>query len=60
MALHAGPYEQLPETFAALERWIETNGYKKQGAPWESYITDPADFPDPADWRTEVYWALEV
>ena len=28
------------------------------GAPWESYVTDPADHPDPADWRTEVYWPL--
>ena len=28
------------------------------GAPWESYITDPADHPDPKDWRTEIYWPL--
>ncbi len=27
-------------------------------APWESYVTDPAQHPDPADWRTEVYWPL--
>lgn len=59
VAMHAGPYEQLSETYAALERWIEANGYRAGGAPWESYITDPADHPDPADWRTEVYWPLE-
>jgi hypothetical protein len=28
------------------------------GAPWESYVTDPADFPNPDDWRTEIYWPL--
>jgi len=59
VAMHGGHYDQLSETYAALERWIETNGYRVGGAPWESYITDPADHPDPADWRTEVYWPLE-
>jgi len=59
VAVHAGPYDQLTEAYAALERWIEANGFRIGGAPWESYITDPADHPDPADWRTEVYWPLE-
>ena len=58
VAVHAGPYDQLTETYAALERWIEANGFRIGGAPWESYITDPADHPDPAEWRTEVYWPL--
>ncbi len=60
MAVHGGDYQQLHETFAALERWIEANGFRPGGAPWESYVTDPADFPDPNDWRTEVYWPLEA
>ncbi|HLG57751.1 MAG TPA: AraC family transcriptional regulator [Vicinamibacterales bacterium] len=58
VGVHGGPYEQLAETYAAMERWTEANGFRVGGAPWESYITDPADFPDPADWRTEVYWPL--
>lgn len=58
VALHAGPYDQLAETYAALERWMEENGQRPAGAPWESYVTDPADHPDPADWRTEVYWPV--
>jgi AraC family transcriptional regulator len=59
VAIHAGPYEQLADTYAALERWIESNGYQTTGAPWETYVTDPADHPDPADWRTEVCWPLK-
>jgi len=59
VAMHGGPYDQLSETYAELERWVEANGYRVGGAPWESYITDPADHPDPQDWRTEVYWPLE-
>jgi AraC family transcriptional regulator len=58
LGIHAGPYEQLPETYAAIEKWMEANGVRAGGAPWESYVTDPAGHPDPADWRTEVYWPL--
>lgn len=58
VAVHAGPYDQLAETYAALERWIAQNGLRPAGAPWEWYVTDPADHPDPADWRTEVYWPV--
>jgi AraC family transcriptional regulator len=58
VALHSGSYEQLSETYAALERWIEENGHTAAGAPWESYITDPTEHPDPADWRTEVCWPI--
>jgi len=58
LGIHAGPYENLPDTNAAIERWIEANGYKVAGAPWEQYVTDPGEHPDPKDWRTEVYWPL--
>lgn len=58
LGIHAGPYEGLSETHAAIERWIEANGYRPDGAPWEQYVTDPAEHPNPADWRTEVYWPL--
>jgi AraC family transcriptional regulator len=59
LGIHAGPYENLPDTNAAIERWIEANGYKVAGAPWEQYVTDPGEHPDPKDWRTEVYWPIE-
>ena len=58
VAVHGGSYDQLGETYAALERWVEENGFRVSGAPWEAYVTDPADHPDPAAWRTEVYWPL--
>lgn len=58
-AVHQGPYEQLPDTNAAVERWIEENGFVVGGAPWEWYVTSPGEVPDPANWRTEVYWPLQ-
>ena len=58
VATHGGSYDTLGETYAEMERWMEKNGLRPGGAPWESYITDPAEHPDPANWRTDIYWPL--
>jgi AraC family transcriptional regulator len=58
VGIHAGPYEQLPQSWAEIERWMESGGHSGAGAPWESYVTDPAAHPDPSDWRTEVIWPV--
>jgi AraC family transcriptional regulator len=58
VAVHMGPYDKLQETYAAIERWMQQQGVKPAGSPWESYITDPAEHPDPANWRTDVYWPI--
>lgn len=57
---HLGPYDQLLDAYAALERWIEAQGRKIAGAPWEVYVTDPAEHPDPRTWRTELFWPLAM
>lgn len=58
VAIHAGSYDTLPDTNAEVERWLESQGYKANGAPWEQYVTDPGEHPNPADWRTEVCWPV--
>lgn len=55
---HTGAYEQLFDAHAAVQAWIEENGYHVASAPWEVYVTDPADYPDPKDWRTDIYWPI--
>lgn len=57
--IHVGPYESLADAYAALEAWMTSNGRTPAGAPWESYITDPAEHPDPKAWQTEVVWPIE-
>ncbi len=57
-ATHTGPYEKLVEAHAAIQVWIEAQGLVAAGAPWEAYVTDPADYPDPKDWKTDVFWPL--
>ncbi|MEO8100545.1 MAG: AraC family transcriptional regulator [Acidobacteriota bacterium] len=56
---HYGPYDKLTEGYAAVETWIEEQGLTRAGAPWEAYCTDPGDFPDPKDWKTEIYWPVK-
>ena len=55
---HMGPYEQLFDAHAAVQLWIEENAHRSAGAPWEVYVTDPADHPDPKDWRTDIFWPI--
>jgi AraC family transcriptional regulator len=55
---HNGSYEGLNGAHAAIQQWIEKQGLIARGAPWEVYVTDPADYPDPKDWRTDLFWPL--
>lgn len=57
VAIHTGPYETLGETHAAIERWLDERKLAA-GAPWETYITDPATTPNPAEWQTEIVYPL--
>jgi AraC family transcriptional regulator len=59
-AIHFGPYDRLQDAYAAIEEWIVANGFRQNGAPWEAYLNDPADHPNPQDWKTEVYWPFQV
>jgi AraC family transcriptional regulator len=36
VAVHGGAYEQLSDTYAAMERWMEANRFRGVDAPWES------------------------
>jgi AraC family transcriptional regulator len=57
---HIGPYESLPDAYASIQQWMESQDLTAAGAPWECYITDPAEHPDPNDWKTEVFWPLSA
>lgn len=57
-AVHLGPYERLPSTYQAIEGWMKEHGHRPSGPPWEQYVTDPGEEPDPSKWRTDVYWPV--
>ena len=58
VTLHRGPYENLGEAHAALDRWITESEHEPRGALWENYLTDPGEVPDPAEWLTKVCWPI--
>ncbi len=57
--IHSGPYDKLSEAYAAIEQWIDAQGLSTAGAPWECYLNDPSEHPDPKDWKTEVFWPVK-
>ncbi len=59
VTIHTGMYDKLQDAYGALEEWIAANGYQPNGAPWEAYLNDPSDHPNPADWKTEVCWPIK-
>lgn len=56
--IHRGPYDTLREAHVAIEAWLKENQLQPSGGPWEVYLTDPGQVPDPADWETEVVWPI--
>ena len=62
--LYTGPYDGLMQANKALLDWGKARGLALDqrasptgdafGARYESYLTDPAEEPDPAKWETEV------
>jgi AraC family transcriptional regulator len=54
VAIHRGPYDRLAETYRAIEDWLHSEGREAAGPPWESYLTDPGEYPDPETWQTEI------
>ncbi|MEM7325949.1 MAG: helix-turn-helix domain-containing protein [Actinomycetota bacterium] len=57
--IHRGPYDTLGDSHMVLDRWMTANERRPSGPPWEVYLTDPGDVPDPSDWETQILWPLE-
>ena len=51
---HVGPYEQLSETYATMERWIADHHQVRTDAIREVYLTSPGEVRDPGQWITLV------
>ena len=56
--LHAGPYDAVGPTYAALQKWIQEHGHESDGPPREVYLVGPGQTSDPAGYRTEVQWPI--
>lgn len=56
---YVGPFEALPETYAALTKAIAAAGLRPTGPARESYETNPEEEPEPQKWVTEIVWPVE-
>ena len=43
----------------AMQEYMEANSLVDNGPPYEVYITDPGQEPDPTKWITELYWPIK-
>lgn len=58
-AIHTGPYDKVGETYAAMLKFIEANGWRMAG-PWlEKYLNNPMQV-KPEELKTEVIMPVEL
>jgi DNA-binding transcriptional MerR regulator len=53
-ATFVGLYSKLGEAYAKVMKWIEENGYKNVGAPFDIYLVGPQTAKSPEQFVTEV------
>ncbi|MEE9254726.1 MAG: GyrI-like domain-containing protein [Pseudomonadales bacterium] len=59
VARHVGPHEKISETTAELRKWIAERGLAEADVPWEIYLTNPSEVPDPNAWENELVHPVE-
>jgi AraC-like DNA-binding protein/effector-binding domain-containing protein len=60
VTVHQGSYENLIAAHAAVQVWLDEQGLQSSAAPWEVYVTDPSEYPDMKDWKTEIFWPISA
>lgn len=55
-AMHIGPYDTLPQTYAALQDQMKKAGKTPSDTMWEYYLNGPPSEPDPQKWKTRIVW----
>ena len=55
---HVGPYRTLAETHRKISAYLAAYGIERDGAAWESYISDPSNVPE-KDLLTYVYYPVK-
>lgn len=57
VTMHVGSYDDVSRAYEAIQRGIAEAGLVPTGAPWESYLDDPTQVPEP---HTEVVWPCDT
>ena len=54
---HVGPYRTLGATHRKISAYLAAYGIERNGAAWESFVSDPGDVPED-DLVTFVYYPI--
>ncbi|MCF8372262.1 MAG: SRPBCC family protein [Bacteroidales bacterium] len=57
--LYVGSYDGLGTGHELLGNYISDCGYQMAGSPYEEYLTDPSNEPDPAKWQTRIVYPIQ-
>jgi effector-binding domain-containing protein len=57
-SVYQGPYDGLSQAWTELQEWVRKEGLSESGRFYESYITNPDEVNDPAQYRTELNWVV--
>jgi effector-binding domain-containing protein len=55
---HIGPYRTLGTTHRKISAYLAAHGIERNGAAWESYVSDPGDVPE-QELLTYVYYPIK-
>ena len=45
--VHKGPYREMDATYEKLMAYVAAHGYETAAPPWDEYVSDPGDTPEP-------------
>lgn len=55
---HVGPYDNLQQSWDAINAWIKDNDVAPRAAPWEQYVSDCSVVP-PEKLETRIVWPID-
>jgi effector-binding domain-containing protein len=55
---HVGSYRTLSDTHRRISAYLAAHGIERNGATWESYVTDPGNVPE-EDLLTYIYYPVK-
>lgn len=56
--VYQGPYENLAEAWATLQKWVREQKLSESGRFFERYLNNPDEVQDPKEYRTELNWIV--
>lgn len=57
--IHRGAYANLTEAYAAVVKWINSNGYNISAPPYEIYLKSHVDNLPVSQWETKIFFPVD-